>query len=741
MGPGALARGAALLLLVSAVLAQDNTRMRIQILPEDGVSDESASDVLGRLQDAVAVGDDGTSDVDAFSLLSDIQPETLTATMSKDKDHAAVDVYSESAFNAVANDDFKVTAGGKFEGRVQDTADLIVGGLDLQSLKKVSLTGGDHADLSVHGDIGTSATGAVSLDAATLTTHVTADTGLTAGGDLDLTAGGHASLGAKSLLAQVRGDIDATGAALKLSGTKELSVVAEDIDVQTPGAVKIAGKGGVAELGGESTMEYVGYKWSSNANFDSFENVLPETVNDVTEIVVRAGYAGSAAEFIATVPTTITIEVGTADGTGTVTYTKAWSSAVGIGTFSLDGLVVSMATPVDVSTIKLTASNGAGTFSGWTEVDFKLGVETAGGMLVASAGDIEATAAKSVLLNAESVSLSSSTDLDVSASTSARLASKDVSVLASETLAAAALDLSVQVSDTIEAFSGGDATASFGSVDAESRGPASLTAAGAVSVAAEAATVAVSGDLDATADSVKLNTESLETMTAHLTATVAEAASIYTTDASLSASGTLSAYMGAGDITAEGSLNMQSAGDVGVRTQGAVLLESMDSTTLRSGSLSTTTGSLQVRAGGGADTTTANVELVCEGDCQEAQFRAEMAELLGVPVSRLRVTAEDVETDSAGRRRMQDEEAPRTGKQARKTGRALHLWSVKELEKYVASVLGLPGLAAEIEGQRVDGAMAVEMSKAEWKEMGATGLEAARIVSALKKFAGEARSR
>ena len=152
MGPGALARGAALLLLVSAVLAQDNTRMRIQILPEDGVSDESASDVLGRLQDAVAVGDDGTSDVDAFSLLSDIQPETLTATMSKDKDHAAVDVYSESAFNAVANDDFKVTAGGKFEGRVQDTADLIVGGLDLQSLKKVSLTGGDHADLSVHGD-------------------------------------------------------------------------------------------------------------------------------------------------------------------------------------------------------------------------------------------------------------------------------------------------------------------------------------------------------------------------------------------------------------------------------------------------------------------------------------------------------------------------------------------------------------------------------------------------------------
>jgi hypothetical protein len=723
MGPGALARGAALLLLVSAVLAQDNTRMRIQILPEDGVSDESASDVLGRLQDAVAVGDDGTSDVDAFSLLSDIQPETLTATMSKDKDHAAVDVYSESAFNAVANDDFKVTAGGKFEGRVQDTADLIVGGLDLQSLKKVSLTGGDHADLSVHGDIGTSATGAVSLDAATLTTHVTADTGLTAGGDLDLTAGGHASLGAKSLLAQVRGDIDATGAALKLSGTKELSVVAEDIDVQTPGAVKIAGKGGVAELGGESTMEYVGYKWSSNANFDSFENVLPETVNDVTEIVVRAGYAGSAAEFIATVPTTITIEVGTADGTGTVTYTKAWSSAVGIGTFSLDGLVVSVATPVDVSTIKLTASNGAGTFSGWTEVDFKLGVETAGGMLVASAGDIEATAAKSVLLNAESVSLSSSTDLDVSASTSARLASKDVSVLASETLAAAALDLSVQVSDTIEAFSGGDATASFGSVDAESRGPASLTAAGAVSVAAEAATVAVSGDLDATADSVKLNTESLETMSQTLTATAAESATLYTTDASLSLSGQLSAFMGEAEVLVDGDLNVQSQGDVTMRNRD--LTVESDTTTMLSREMDAVVGNLKLHAQKAEPRHVVSVPCT---DCDTGSgsaMRSELAEMLGVPASRLRVRVQPTSSGS-GRRRM--ETAPE---------RSIRDWSNAELVDWLRDVLGLAAVADGALREGIDGAMAAEMLRSDWIELGASGLKAAKIITEVRRQNGQ----
>ena len=417
--------------------------------------------------------------------------------------------------------------------------------------------------------------------------------------DLNLAAGGAATVGAKSLLAQVRGDIDATGAALKIAGTKELSVIAGGIDVQTPGAVKIAGKGGVAELGGEPTIDYVGFVWHSAANFGTFEQSLPETVSGVMELVVRAS-EGSAAEVVATAPTTLTMQVGTVAADGSLSYTKVWSSALGVGTFSLDGLVVSLAAAVDVSTIKLSASNN-GVYSGWSTVVFKLGVETAAGMAVSSAGDIEATAAKGVLLSAGSVSLSSSTDLDVSASASARLASKDVNVLASGSLAAAAGSLDMQVSDTVEAFSGGEATGSFGSVNAESRGAASLTAAGDVSVAAESATAAVSGDLGATAANVKLHTESLETMTQSLTATVAEAAALHASDASISAAGTLSAYVGAADIIAEDSLGIQSAGDVGVRTKGSVLLESLDSTTLRSGSLSTTTGSLRVRAGGGVD--------------------------------------------------------------------------------------------------------------------------------------------
>ena len=122
--------------------------------------------------------------------------------------------------------------------------------------------------------------------------------------------------------------------------------------------------------------------------------------------------------------------------------------------------------------------------------------------------------------------------------------------------------LDMQVADTVEAFSGGEATGSFGSVNAESRGPASLTAAGDVSVAAESATVAVSGDLGATADNVKLQTESLESLSQSLTATATDSASLHSTDASLSLSGQLSAFMNEADILVDGDMKVQSQGDV-----------------------------------------------------------------------------------------------------------------------------------------------------------------------------------
>ena len=717
------------------------TRMNIQILPENPDSPESTSTILNKLRNSIADGDgDGSSAADAFSLLGNIQPETLSAQMTKEKDHAAVDVYSQSGFNAVANDDFKVTAGASFKGRIQDKADVVVGGLEVQTLKTVSVSAGDHADVSVDGAIGVASTGAVSLDAATVDTRVKGSTGLLAGGDLRMAAGGDSSLDSASLSANIRGDIDASGGALSLAGTKKLSVVAGDVDVQTPGSVRLAGKGGFAEIDSKTDVEFVNFIWRSSSSFQNFENPLPEEVTDVTEVVIRAKAQGSPAEVVASSHTTLTMQIGEVVD-GNLVFKTVWTSNVGQGTYSLDGLVVQLDRLYNVAALRLASSTGDGkTYTGWSEVHFLLGREIASGSVrVASASTLEATAASGLLMSAQNVQLNAASELDVSASDSARLVSSDVSVKASNSLEAASASLDLHVSDSIDAYSGGDVSGSFAAVTAEARGDAELAAAGDVSVAGESAKLSLSGALNADAQSIKLHTDTLETMTSQLSATIAEAASLHTTDASLSASGTLSAYMAGGEVVAEGDMKMQSAGELAMRTQGSIELDTVDSATLRSKSLSTTTGSLQVHAGGGDEGSVMNVEVDCD-DCanQEEQFRAQMAEMLGVPVERLVVTEEEPEAadGSSGRRRAQEQPAAAT-----KSRRGLALWSVKELEKWLASSMGLRGVAARVSADRVDGAMAAEMDKNDWKQLGCSGLQSARVVSALKKFTRQERAR
>ena len=743
--PGASLRHAALAALAAlltpwAAAQSGDTRMRIQILPEDKESSESAQEVLDKLTAAISDG----GDADSFALLRDIAPETLSAKMMRDKDHAAVDVYSESAFNAVANDDFKVTAGGTFEGRIQENADVVVGGLEVQTLRKISVSSGDNADVGIDGDIAATATGAVSLDAATVQTRIKESTGLVAGGDLSMTAGGDSSFDAASLLANIRGDIDVSGGAMSLSGTKELSVVAGDIDVKTPGSVRLAGSGGYAELDGTTDIEFDTFMWRSAATFDFFENPLPAEVTDVTEIVIR-GTSGSAASVVAAARTTLTMQLGELID-GTMTWKTVWTSKVGQGTYSLDGLVVNLDRLYSVSAMRLSSDAGDGkTFTGWSEIQILFGREIASGAVkVASAANLEATAAEGVLLNAQTVQLNAASELDISASDSARLLTKDVSVQASNSLEASTGSLDLVVTESINAFSGGDVSGSFGAVTAESRGDVSLAAAGDVSVAGQSADISLSGPLTADADSVQLHTESLTTNTAHLSATVADGVSLHTTDASLSASGKLSAYMASGDIVSEGSLQMRSAGELSMRTQGTIQLESVDTTRLRSKTLTTTTGNLEVHAGGGDEGKTMSVELDC-ADCvdNEEQARIQMAEMLGIPMDRLVVSQvnDDDSAGGSGRRRMQEEEEAPPPARRKSNKPELALWSVDELEKWLARVLGLRNLAEKVVADGVDGAMAAEMDKADWVELGCTATESTRIVKALKKFAGPKASR
>ena len=94
-------------------------------------------------------------------------------------------------------------------------------------------------------------------------------------------------------------------------------------------------------------MEYVSYVWRSSSSFDEYENRF-ETISGVTEVFVRSVSADGA-------------RVLSSSGGGTVvpmdlssssSWERVWSSTVGHGSYSLDGLHVRF-DMMDVSGMRL----------------------------------------------------------------------------------------------------------------------------------------------------------------------------------------------------------------------------------------------------------------------------------------------------------------------------------------------------------------------------------------------------
>ena len=54
---------------------------------------------------------------------------------------------------------------------------------------------------------------------------------------------------------------------------------------------------------------------------------------------------------------------------------------------------------------------------------------------------------------------------------------------------------------------------------------------------------------------------------------------------------------------------------------------------------------------------------------------------------------------------------------------------------WLTDEIGVPAVAEAAAAAEVDGATAVEMDKEDWKELGATGVQGARIVAEVKKRA------
>ena len=61
-------------------------------------------------------------------------------------------------------------------------------------------------------------------------------------------------------------------------------------------------------------------------------------------------------------------------------------------------------------------------------------------------------------------------------------------------------------------------------------------------------------------------------------------------------------------------------------------------------------------------------------------------------------------------------------------------WTVSQLTVWVHEEMGLPAVADAAAEEEVDGATAMEMDKEDWKELGSTGVQAAKLVATLKKL-------
>jgi hypothetical protein len=556
---------------------------------------DSAAAIYSRLLDAVSVDpDSGAAPIDGTTYLQGIRSDAMV--MSEEDDggfFAGVDITSESGARMVAGEGFEITSGRGADVKVQETAKVTAGGVDLSSHGSISMMGGDDAELSVAGDIGATASGTVKLSSEDVEATLAGAASIAALGEMKVEAGGAASLAAKSLLASVQGDVGVLGRGIRLSGSEELSVVASAVDVQTPGSIRLAGKGGLAEVDGEAVVEFVTYMWRSSDRFAEFENVLPDVVADVAEVLVRAT-VGSAA-IVAGPRTSVELHLGEDNGAGGTTFGTVWSLGAGSGDYTMDGLVIKLDRPYAVSVIRLQSSGGSGeTFTGWSEVEFLLGQQVASGaMRVASASNLEATAVGGVLLGADAVHVSAAKDLAVDAANT-QLSSDDVGVKATGELSATAKTLALDVSETVQMFAGGDLSGSFASVQADARGPASLSAAGAIDVSGESADLILSGKLDASVDAFQINSDDALVSAQTMSATAAEQASLHTRDASLSASGTLDAFMGEGDIMSEGGITVRTGGDLSAVTQDLLLVS--EAAQLHSGQMDATLGHLNLDA-------------------------------------------------------------------------------------------------------------------------------------------------
>jgi len=184
-----------------------------------------------------------------------------------------------------------------------------------------------------------------------------------------------------------------------------------------------------------------------------------------------------------------------------------------------------------------------------------------------------------------------------------------------------------------------------------------------------------------------------------------------------SLSAQLSAFMSDADVLVDGDVSVQAHGDVTMRNRD-LTMESQ-SAKLHSREMDATVGNLKLHAQKQDPHHVVTIPCTNCDSSNGADMRSELAELLAVPASRLRVRVK--EGSSSGRRRM--EVSPEH----------IREWTSVELAEWLRGALGFDAVAAVALREGIDGAMAMEMIRSDWMELGASGLKAAKIITEVRR--------
>ena len=166
------------------------------------------------------------------------------------------------------------------------------------------------------------------------------------------------------------------------------------------------------------------YVWRSSDTFDEYSNVVP-VMADAEELIVRSASPGGA-RASSSGGMSVYMELQSSASAGT--WSRIWSSSLGAGSYSLDGLHIRFERQ-DVVGVRLgSVPHGNPSFAGWSGAVLHFGRGVGAGSVSVSAASMLALASgEAVSVSSEAVSVAAGSSVEVSSGETVRVAGEVVS--------------------------------------------------------------------------------------------------------------------------------------------------------------------------------------------------------------------------------------------------------------------------------------------------------------------------